>query len=74
MLPFVDGAMVVSLLGMGIDMRENTLETKSMVLVCITLQTVIIMRVHGMKVENKVLECMHSAMVTLDLGSGIVVF
>ena len=64
MLPFVDDAMLVSLVGMGIDMRENTLETKSMVLVCITLQTAIVMRVHGMKVENKVLECIHSAMVT----------
>lgn len=53
-------------------MQENTLETKSMDLVSITLPMDIVTRGHGMKAASKAMACIHSGAVILDAVNGTV--
>lgn len=59
---------------MATGIRVNTLQTRYMVSVCITLPMAIAMRVRGMKAENKVSGHICSAMVIQDPENGIVEF
>lgn len=60
----------LTLLGMEIHMRGNTLRTRCMGLGYIVLQMVIDMKEPGMRAEGKDLECIHLEMVKPNLVTG----